>query len=62
MSCFVSSFVLVWLPMPDTDPVCGRSVDTRLAVFKIEYGKITFYFCSEKCMKDFGADPTKYVR
>jgi YHS domain-containing protein len=44
------------------DPVCGMEVDPKAAdVIKTQYGDKTYYFCSEKCKKDFQADPKKYV-
>jgi len=47
------------------DPVCGRYVDKdeaesfeRVAT----YGNETFYFCSDRCKKEFEKEPGKYVR
>ncbi len=51
-----------WLPTPDTDPVCGRTIDARFTIFKIAYGRITFYFCPQECMQNFTANPAKYLK
>lgn len=48
--------------MAAKDPVCGMEVDPHAAdAIKMQYGDKTYYFCSEKCKKDFQADPKKYV-
>jgi len=39
-----------------TDPVCGMKVDRDKAVTKVVAGE-TFYFCSERCLHSFEADP-----
>ena len=43
-----------------TDPVCGMSVDRHKAVSKVLGGE-TYYFCSERCLHAFEADPGKYT-
>jgi Cu(I)/Ag(I) efflux system membrane fusion protein len=44
------------------DPVCGMNVDPKATdAIKTQYGGRTYYFCSEKCKKDFQANPDKYV-
>jgi len=37
------------------DPVCGMSVEERGDALKAERRGVTFYFCSETCMKEFVA-------
>jgi P-type Cu+ transporter len=43
------------------DPVCGRNVDTRTAKFRHELGETTYFFCSERCLERFKADPDRYL-
>jgi YHS domain-containing protein len=43
-----------------TDPVCGMKVDRHGAVTK-EFGGETFYFCSERCLHAFEADPGRSI-
>jgi uncharacterized protein len=43
-----------------TDPVCGMKVDRAKAVTKVFAGR-TYYFCSNHCLRTFGADPEKYL-
>ena len=35
------------------DPVCGMYVDESRAVYKTSVGDITYYFCSETCLRTF---------
>src|SRR5689334_13297100 len=44
-----------------TDPVCGMKVDTRTAQFRHELDGTTYYFCSERCLEKFKADPQRYL-
>ncbi len=44
-----------------TDPVCGMKVDSKSASESYEHSGVTYYFCSEYCLKQFQADPTKYL-
>jgi uncharacterized membrane protein YraQ (UPF0718 family)/YHS domain-containing protein len=44
-----------------TDPVCGMKVDRDKALTLALGGK-TYYFCSEHCMHEFGADQIKDPR
>jgi membrane fusion protein, copper/silver efflux system len=47
----------------EKDPVCGMDVDLHAPnAIKIQHGGKTWYFCSDKCRKDFEADPAKYTR
>jgi YHS domain-containing protein/uncharacterized membrane protein YraQ (UPF0718 family) len=41
-----------------TDPVCGMKVDRAKAVTK-QLGGETFYFCSQRCLHAFEADPRR---
>jgi len=43
------------------DPVCGMFVDEETAELKAEVRGVTYYFCSESCMREFLA-PEKEVR
>ncbi len=46
------------------DPVCRMFVDEVKADtlgMKTDYNGRTYFFCSEKCMKEFGKDPKKYA-
>ena len=47
--------------MKVTDPVCGMQVDPAKAAAQAEHQGKTYYFCSESCRKQFGADPGKYA-
>jgi len=47
-----------------TDPVCGMSIDREKAVaggHKEAFRGETYYFCSDKCHKQFMEDPAKYI-
>ncbi|HKZ45692.1 MAG TPA: YHS domain-containing protein, partial [archaeon] len=35
------------------DPVCGMEVDEKKTKYKKTVSGKTYYFCNEKCMKDF---------
>ena len=43
-----------------TDPVCGMIVSPGSA-HQIEYGGLTYLFCSSGCREKFRADPDRYV-
>jgi len=43
------------------DPVCGMNVDSRTARFRHELGGTSYYFCSERCLDKFKADPDRYL-
>jgi Cu+-exporting ATPase len=43
------------------DPVCGMDVDSRAARFRHELGGTEYYFCSERCLQEFKADPERYL-
>ncbi|MEZ5837018.1 MAG: heavy metal translocating P-type ATPase [Geminicoccaceae bacterium] len=44
-----------------TDPVCGMKVAIRPEARSREHGGETFYFCSDKCVTKFEADPWFYA-
>ena len=44
-----------------TDPVCGMKVSPN-TTRKIEHEGRSFYFCSDRCVAKFRAEPSKYVR
>jgi P-type Cu+ transporter len=44
-----------------TDPVCGMSVTELGATGSFAYGAKTYFFCSERCLRKFAADPGAYV-
>jgi hypothetical protein len=43
-----------------TDPVCGMKVD-RAKALATKHDGTTIYFCSERCLHAFKADPSKYL-
>lgn len=43
------------------DPVCGMTVDEKMAAATSEYESTTYYFCSPGCKATFDKDPHKYV-
>ena len=42
------------------DPVCGMNVDTEKGRSLVNSGR-RYYFCSQKCVEKFSADPGKYL-
>ena len=43
------------------DPVCGMAVESESAVFHIESGGATYFFCAEGCRRAFAADSERYL-
>jgi Cu+-exporting ATPase len=43
------------------DPVCGMEVDPAGAAGSIEYHGTTYYFCNQKCVAAFKANPEEFV-
>jgi P-type Cu+ transporter len=43
------------------DPVCGMNVDTRTAKFRHQLGETPYFFCSERCLERFKANPDCYL-
>ena len=46
--------------MSTTDPVCGMKVDSE-SRHSAEHAGDRYYFCSQRCMDKFQADPAKYL-
>ena len=44
-----------------TDPVCGMQVDPAKAAGTTEYQGQTYYFCGQRCLDRFRADPAKFL-
>lgn len=44
------------------DPVCGMQISEQSAFDKMVYNGQSYYFCSEKCLAKFQANPTQYVK
>jgi len=43
------------------DPVCGMDVDTSKAKYISVYKGRIYYFCSEKCKREFDANPEYFL-
>ena len=43
------------------DPVCRMAVDTRASHPSRQFGRQTYWFCSDACAEAFRADPEQYV-
>jgi len=43
------------------DPICGMIVDPASSKRKAEYRGQSYFFCSDKCLAKFRADPAKYT-
>jgi len=47
----------------ETDPVCGKKIDTSLVCpFVVDYKGKKYYFCSPECRRKFEADPEKHLK
>jgi Cu+-exporting ATPase len=44
------------------DPVCGMTVDIAQAKHGHEHAGSTWYFCSQRCLEKFSAEPERYAR
>jgi Cu+-exporting ATPase len=44
------------------DPICGMYVDEKTAEYKVTVRGITYYFCSQSCMKEFMAPEVEIKR
>ncbi|HET9540092.1 MAG TPA: heavy metal translocating P-type ATPase, partial [Candidatus Limnocylindria bacterium] len=44
-----------------TDPVCGMEVTIAAARNKTEHAGHTYYFCSQRCLGKFTAEPQRYL-
>jgi Cu+-exporting ATPase len=47
--------------MKTKDPVCGMEIETSEAFATRSHQDHTFYFCSQKCVAEFDADPHRYA-
>ena len=47
---------------PQTDLVCGMTVDPKTAEGKYVYKGKTYYFCSKDDQQEFAKAPEKYVK
>src|SRR2546425_2037715 len=54
---------LVQLPVHHVvqDPVCGMTVDPATAAGHVDYQGQTYYFCNAFCLKQFEANPSRYL-
>jgi P-type Cu+ transporter len=43
------------------DPVCGMAVDPSTAKYKFEYAETNYYFCCERCLQKFKAEPDNFL-
>jgi xanthine dehydrogenase accessory factor len=50
---------MVWTTA--VDPVCAMDVDIAGALYSLEQGGETYYFCCAGCRASFSADPTRYL-
>jgi xanthine dehydrogenase accessory factor len=50
------------VPAEATDPVCGMTVATGKAGRPLEFGGVTYYFCSAGCRSEFQSNPDSYAR
>jgi Cu+-exporting ATPase len=48
-------------PATVLDPVCGMTISLHEAVGHFEYDGQTYYFCSERCLDRFAANPGAFV-
>jgi P-type Cu+ transporter len=52
-------------PPPDAatvrDPVCGMNVDPATTHRRHDYQGKTYYFCADKCLDEFRADPASFI-
>ncbi|HSO18170.1 MAG TPA: heavy metal translocating P-type ATPase, partial [Desulfosarcina sp.] len=44
-----------------TDPVCGMSTESPEEYIPYDHDGTTFYFCSDRCLEKFTADPERYL-
>jgi Cu(I)/Ag(I) efflux system membrane fusion protein len=43
------------------DPVCGMEVEPAAKAIRVQHRGTTYYFCSDRCRKDFEASPGQYL-
>lgn len=44
------------------DPICGMEVKIEGAKHKLDYARKTYYFCCKGCLKEFSAEPEKFLK
>src|ERR1041385_3071509 len=44
-----------------TDPVCGMDVDTANPAGTMDHEGKTYFFCSQRCLERFRADPKRFL-
>lgn len=45
-----------------TCPVCGMMVDMETSLFNTRHYDMTYYFCTDSCLKVFRKHPEEYVK
>jgi YHS domain-containing protein len=45
----------------EKDPVCGMTIDAKMAAGRSEYQGVIYYFCAPGCMQAFDEEPGKFV-
>ncbi|WP_089827950.1 YHS domain-containing protein [Halogranum amylolyticum] len=45
-----------------TDPVCGMQIAISDAATSVQYGGVTYYFCSDECRQRFEDQPAVYTK
>ena len=45
----------------ETDPVCKMKVMPETAAAKYDYKGKTYYFCAQRCMERFRANPDQFL-
>ena len=48
-------------PTEVLDPVCGMTISPDAAVGQVDYKSQRYYFCSDSCVKQFKADPERFL-
>jgi Cu+-exporting ATPase len=56
-----SPFTTCRSDVTERDPVCGMTVELAKAAGSVEHHGHTYYFCSQKCVAKFKAEPQKYL-
>ena len=44
------------------DPVCGMKVNPTSAKYSCEHDGRQYFFCGQRCLTKFQAEPTKYLQ
>ena len=48
-------------PVEVLDPVCGMTISPSDAVGHVQHDGETYYFCNERCLEQFQADPERFL-